>query len=210
MSLLKLPQGEFELERVPRTGNPTLRAWDAADEYLLNHLAASADALPQGRWAVLNDGFGALAVALADRHPQWSSDSQMSRQAAELNLELNGRAASQLVWRDGFPGVGADEAPKELIDLVLIKVPKTLSLLEDQLYRLRPHLSPGARVLGAGMVKTIHTSTLDLFTRILGPTTTSLAKKKARLIFCEVDKTLDPGDSPYPSSFVLPPRFRRA
>jgi 23S rRNA (guanine1835-N2)-methyltransferase len=205
MSLLKAPQGEFELVRIPRTGNPTLRAWDAADEYLLNHLAASADALPKGKCAILNDGFGALAVALADRQPQWSSDSQMSRQAAELNLELNGRAVSQLVWLDGFPGDGADEAQRELVDLVLIKVPKTLSLLEDQLYRLRPHLAPGARVLGAGMVKNIHTSTLDLFTDILGATTTSLAKKKARLIFCDVDKTLDPGDSPYPSSFVLPP-----
>ena len=50
----------------------------------------------------------------------------------------------------------------------------------------------GTVVIGTGMVKEIHTSTLKLFERILGPTRTSLAEKKARLIFC----TPYPGDRP--------------
>ena len=44
-------------------------------------------------------------------------------------------------------------------------------------------------VIGAGMTKHIHTSTIGLFERFLGPATTSLARRKARLIFCEVDTT---------------------
>ncbi len=37
-------------------------------------------------------------------------------------------------------------------------------------------------VVGAGMVKHIHTITLEIFEKVIGPTVTSLAKKKAR--FC--------------------------
>jgi len=204
MSLLQVPQGDFELERIPDTPNLTLRAWDAADEYLLNHLAESADTLPEKGWAILNDGFGALAVALADRRPRWLSDSHTSRRAAEQNLLRNGKSTTDIGWVDEISIREEARGFGDPVELVLIKVPKTLSLLEDQLHRLRPHLRPGARILGAGMTKTIHNSTLDLFTHLLGPTTTSLARKKARLIFCEFDAALDAGVSPYPTSFDLP------
>lgn len=76
-----------------------------------------------------------------------------------------------------------DEPPAR-IDVLLVRVPKSLALLEDQLHRLAPRLHADSVVVGAGMVKEIHTSTLRLFERILGPTRTSLAEKKARLIFC--------------------------
>ena len=62
-----------------------------------------------------------------------------------------------------------------------MRVPKSLALLEDQLLRLAPAVHEGTVVVGTGMVKEIHTSTLQLFERILGPTRTSLAEKKARL-----------------------------
>jgi 16S rRNA (guanine1207-N2)-methyltransferase/23S rRNA (guanine1835-N2)-methyltransferase len=76
------------------------------------------------------------------------------------------------------------DAPPERIDVLLVRVPKSLALLEDQLYRLAPHVHADTVVVGTGMVKEIHTSTLNLFEKILGPTRTSLAEKKARLIFC--------------------------
>lgn len=76
------------------------------------------------------------------------------------------------------------DAPPARIDVLLVRVPKSLALLEDQLYRLAPHVHAGTVVVGTGMVKEIHTSTLRLFEKILGPTKTSLAEKKARLIFC--------------------------
>ena len=53
------------------------------------------------------------------------------------------------------------------------------------------------------MVKTIHTSTLNLFEKYIGSTKTSLAKKKARLVFCESDKNIQEVKSPYPKSYVL-------
>jgi len=63
-----------------------LRAWDAADEYLLDTLAEEPK-LPEGaRVLILNDSFGALAVALSAYRPYALSDSYLSQQATRLNL----------------------------------------------------------------------------------------------------------------------------
>lgn len=194
---LSVPQGEFTLLRYPRQAKDLLRAWDAADEYLLQQLAEEQTPLPGQALLILNDSFGALSIALAEHHPWMLSDSYLTQQGTLANLAANQRSA------DSVRLLSSLQAPEGPIDLVLIKVPKSLALLEDQLFRLRPHLHPGSRVIGAGMAKGIHSSTLALFERILGPTTTSLARKKARLIFCRPDLERDPGTTPYPGQFLL-------
>ena len=65
-----------------------------------------------------------------------------------------------------------------VFDLVLIKAPKTLALLEDELIRLRPHLTASTQVIVAGMIKALPPSIWKLLERLVGPTTTSLAKKR--------------------------------
>lgn len=63
----------------------------------------------------------------------------------------------------------------------------------------------GTVVVGTGMVKEIHTSTLKLFERIIGPTRTSLAVRKARLIHSTPDPALPRTPSPWPLRYELPP-----
>lgn len=191
---------QFRLERLPRTQDKSLRAWDAADEYLLHDLEQEHKAWHSVRRILLvNDQFGALACALSVALPNadlyfWS-DSYVSRQACQLNLQKN--------RLDDVNYIAATDLPKhyEQFDLVLIKVPHTLSLLEQQLYSIRRCLHDEGRVLAAGMVKQIHRSTLTLFAQLLGDTKTSLAKKKARLIFPEYDSSLSPPVMPYPSFY---------
>lgn len=197
METLTVPQGSFTLGRYPRQRIEHLRAWDAADEYLLQQLAEQQLLQPDQKLLILNDSCGALSVALAGQRPWMLSDSFLAHQATLANLADNQRSV------DSVRLLTALQAPEGLIDLVLIKVPKSLALLEDQLFRLRPHLHAGSQILGAGMVKAIHNSTLALFERILGPTTTSLARKKARLIFCRPDLERSPGTTPYPGEFRL-------
>ncbi|MCZ9343250.1 methyltransferase, partial [Streptomyces sp. TRM76130] len=96
------------------------------------------------------------------------------------------------------------DRPPERIDVLLVRVPKSLALLEDQLLRLAPSVHEGTVVVGAGMVKEIHTSTLAVFERALGPTRTSLAKKKARLILCTPDPSPERPASPWPLRYRLP------
>jgi 16S rRNA (guanine1207-N2)-methyltransferase len=198
--------GTFDLTRFPADPRERLRAWDAADEYLLRHLAGEADSaagtpteLAGRRIAVLGDRWGALTTALAPYEPVQITESHLGGQATRENLARAGAAVDEarlLTTRD---------TPPERIDVLLVRVPKSLALLEDQLHRLAPAIHPGTVVVGTGMVTEIHTSTLQLFEEILGPTRTSLAVRKARLIFCTPDPALDPGASPWPHRYALPP-----
>lgn len=193
---LVVPQGRFQLRRFPRMEGESLRAWDAADDYLLRQLHEEPPAA--GVTWIGNDGFGALSVALAATQQVYmSSDSWLAHEGTRANLQDNGLADAEVTLLTSIMSPALD------VDTVLIKIPKSLALLEDQLHCLRPHLSPETRIFGAGMVKDIHTSTLQLFERILGPTTTSLARRKARLVHCQLDAALDPGTNPYPTQYDL-------
>ncbi|MBB4700460.1 methyltransferase [Sphaerisporangium siamense] len=200
MERLTTAWGEIDLARHPEDPRDPLRAWDAADAYLLRHLAGAdvPPADPPGTVVVLGDRWGALATALAGRRPVQITDSFLTQEATRANLARNGvdpAAVRLLTTRD---------APPPRVDTLLIRVPKSLALLEDQLHRLAPSVHADTLVVGTGMVTEIHTSTLRLFEKILGPTRTSLAEKKARLIFCAPDPGLHPGPSPWPRRYELP------
>ncbi|MEV4948646.1 methyltransferase [Streptomyces sp. NPDC053755] len=200
MNRLTTSWGTFPLTRFPEDPRDALRAWDASDEYLLRHLAEAETDL-SGTVAVVGDRWGALVTALAARHPAelvQIGDSYLGRRATAANLARSGAApeAVRLLTTQDFPPAR--------VDVLLVRVPKSLGLLEDQLHRLAPAVHEGTVVVGTGMVKDIHTSTLRLFERILGPTRTSLAVKKARLIHCTPDASLDRGGNPWPYRYELP------
>ncbi|GAA3446538.1 methyltransferase [Planomonospora venezuelensis] len=200
MNRLTTPWGELDLARFPDDPRDPFRAWDAADEYLLRHLAGI-DTEPvdlSGTVVVSGDRWGALAAALAGHHPVQITDSFLTQEATRANLKRNGTDP------DAVRLLSTRDAPPDRIDVLLVRVPRSLALLEDQLHRLAPAVHAGTVVAGTGMVTEIHTSTLRLFERILGPTRTSLAVKKARLVFCAPDPDLPRTPSPWPRSYELP------
>ncbi len=165
------PQGEFILRRYPQDRSSFLRAWDAADEYILAHLAEHS--IPDNaRLVILNDAFGALSTALHRLYPVAISDSWISRQATIHNLTANNIAVEAVTWLSSL------EKPGKPVDVLLIKIPKTLALLEHQLHELRPLLHPDSIIIAAGMVKNMPKTVWAVLERLLGPTTTSLARKK--------------------------------
>ncbi|MEU6065411.1 MULTISPECIES: methyltransferase [Streptomyces] len=189
--------GEFELSRFPEDPRDRLRAWDASDAYLLRHLAQ--ERIPQsGTVVVLGDRWGALVTALAKHGPVQITDSFLSQEATRANLARAG------VEPGAVRLLTTQDPPPDRVDVLLVRVPKSLALLEDQLQRLAPAVHEGTVVVGTGMVKEIHTSTLELFERILGPTRTSLAEQKARLILCTPDPALERSANPWPYSYALP------
>ncbi|HAD8523893.1 TPA_asm: 23S rRNA (guanine(1835)-N(2))-methyltransferase RlmG [Salmonella enterica] len=154
--------------------NPLL-AWEAADEYLLQQLDETEI---RGPVLILNDTFGALSCALAEHSPYSIGDSYLSELGTRENLRHNGIAESSVTFLDSTADY--PQAP----GVVLIKVPKTLALLEQQLRALRKVVTAQTRIIAGAKARDIHTSTLELFEKVLGPTTTTLAWKKARLINC--------------------------
>ncbi|MFE9973899.1 methyltransferase [Streptomyces hirsutus] len=185
------------LARFPEDPRDRLRAWDASDEYLLGHLDREEVPL-DGTVVVVGDRWGALATALAAYRPTQITDSWLGQEATRANLARAGVEPGTVLL------LTTQDPPPGRIDVLLVRVPKSLALLEDQLLRLAPAVHAGTVVVGTGMVKEIHISTLNLFERIIGPTRTSLAEKKARLIFCTPDPELVRPAGPWPYSYRLP------
>ncbi|MFE0439930.1 methyltransferase [Streptomyces nigra] len=191
------PWGALALTRFPEDSRDRLRAWDASDEYLLAHLAEQ-DVPLSGTVVVVGDRWGALVTALAAHRPTQITDSWLAQEATRANLARHG------VEPGAVRLLTTQDPPPARIDVLLVRVPKSLALLEDQLLRLAPSVHEGTVVVGTGMVREIHTSTLELFGRILGPTRTSLAKRKARLIFCTPEPSVQRPANPWPYTYTLP------
>ncbi len=83
------------------------------------------------QFKLLNDAYGALAVALANYVTYSWNDSFLSQQAMRDNLLANGYPQEQVTTNAKI------EFPSAAVDCVLIKIPKTLAMLEYQLYALR-------------------------------------------------------------------------
>ncbi len=196
MPLFSTPFAQLDLIRQPDQANDPLQAFDAADEYLLNHLheqGLAADA----RVLLLNDGFGALACALAPHCQVTSSgDSFLGALALQKNLARNDLPADSVTF---IPASAPLAGP---FDWVLIRVPKTLALLEEQLIRLHGQLAPGARVVAAGMIKHLPRAAGELLEQYIGPLQASLAVKKARLLSATPEQRPVPV-SPYPTRYRL-------
>lgn len=181
---LSVPQGSFELTRSDGGGRAALRAWDAADELLLQHVA-ELDIAPDATTVVVGDTHGALGIPLAGRAPTVVVDRYSSVRAIRANAAANGLDPAALSVVDALA-----PAP-ERIDVALVRPARSLAMLEHQLRSLAPGLHSESVVVASSMVKHLHTSTLEVFERVLGPTTTSLAHRRARLVHTVVS-----GDGP--------------
>ncbi|MEG0008312.1 MAG: methyltransferase [Aeromonas sp.] len=197
-TLLDTPHCRLTLYRYPRQSQDPLQAWDAADEYLINALAESP--LEQdGPVIIMNDGFGALTAYLHGHAPLCVTDSYISERATLANLVENELDPQAIRIQDALAPL--PQAPA----LVVLKVSKYQALLEQQLLALRQVVTPATRILAAGKAKDIHSSTLKLFEKYLGPTKTSLAWKKARLIHCTVEDGAERPAlaNPFPTTWPL-------
>ncbi|MGK0500731.1 MAG: 16S rRNA (guanine1207-N2)-methyltransferase [Oceanicoccus sp.] len=201
------PLLKLERELQPNNANNSLQAWDAADQLLLNHFfSAMSDNTPPKRILVINDSFGAICGHLLKQANvtlvNWS-DSYCSQQVCQHNLAIN-----ELVNITGYSNsaveyLASTEQPTGAFDAILIKVPKTLALLEHQLICLQHCIDQQSLIIGTAMVKYLRKSQLELFAKYIGATTTSLAKKKARLIFSQRKVAVNLSVSPYPQKYPV-------
>ncbi len=180
----KLPQ---EMKRYPVRKNELLQGWDSADELILEHLGTLD--LKNKRLLIVNDQFGAMSCALMDYDITTYTDSYVSFKGIELNSDKKIEAKNNLNELQGF------------YDFVLIQLPKNMSYFEDILATLSQRLKTGSMVICTSMVKHMAPMSFDLLQKYIGPTTTSLAKKKARLIFAPFEKASQ--KSPYPKEVKI-------
>lgn len=230
---LQTPFGPFRLDRSlaqnsqghgqrhdqrHRGREATLQAWDAADEYLLKAVAELDPPLADGaRVLLLNDRFGALTCPLKHHLAAIQgelvnqSDSWLAQETTRHNLSRNQLDASRTYFIDSLAN------PSGEFDLVLLRIPKNLGLLEDQLIRLRACLRPDTRLIATGMIRNTPPTAWKVMDRIIGPTVPSQGWKKARMIHVtpefrpesRPDSRRDT-PSPYPVRYPLPEIAGRA
>ena len=181
--------------------NRSLQAWDSADEYLINHVHDQGLINAQTKVAIFNDAFGALATNFChcgSENPNVIAinDSYISSQGASYNIEQNGLDDSNIEQLDSLASLPND------IDVILYKIPKSKSLLIEQLIQIKKSVSDNCIFIAADRAKEIHSATLKVFEKHLGTTKTSLAVKKARLVFCQFDNK-QVHQSPFPTVWSL-------
>lgn len=159
MDSLKI--GDKKLQ-FPKTGD--YRRWDASDEYILEQDLS-------GTILVINDNYGALTLGLKDAISYTTSF--VSFKAINYALELNKEEREVTTnW---------ETLPKDINNIVL-KLPKSLDQLEYILQIINEKY-PGKSFIACGMVKYMPISMVRLVEKYFSNVKTSLAKKKARLIF---------------------------
>ena len=181
--------------------NRSLQAWDSADEYLINHINEQGLINAQTKVALFNDAFGTLATNFChcgSENPSVISinDSYISSQGTSYNIEQNNLDDSKIEQVNSL-----DSLPND-IDVILYKIPKSKSLLIEQLIQIKKSVSEQCIFIAADRAKEIHSSTLKVFEKHLGTTKTSLAVKKARLVFCQFDNK-QVHQSPFPTVWSL-------
>ncbi|MEI6895396.1 MAG: methyltransferase [Colwellia sp.] len=190
--------------------NRSLQAWDSADEYLINHINETGLISSGTKVAIFNDAFGALATNFCHTNTANAAvlcinDSYISQQGISYNIEQNYLDDSHIEQLSSL-----DSLPND-IDVILYKIPKSKSLLIAQLIQIKLLVSNQTAdkkciFIAADRAKEIHSSTLKIFEKYLGITKTSLAVKKARLVFCQLDPSLDNSQayqSPFPTIWSL-------
>ncbi|XQW86995.1 methyltransferase [Thalassotalea piscium] len=170
------------LERYPANQvNRSLQAWDAADEYIANYVTENQLLSSDSHIVIFNDNFGALAANFKDHQISSISDSIISTQGLLHNFEINHLPLEQLTCLTSL-----DPLPTNA-SIILYKIPKNKALLIEQLIKIKQTVAENTLFIAADKAKNIQKSTLALFEKYLGETTTSLAVKKARLVFCQLN-----------------------
>lgn len=175
----KSPYGTYELKR-DSPDDKTLRAWDSSDTYALDTFKSEFGALNEKdnlNITIFNDSFGALTCALSKYSVECVSDSYSAQAVIQSNLGLNLFSGDDIKFTSSVSEFENDS------DIVFLKIPKSNNYLEYLLQKISMNMDAGIPVIGLGMTRNIHMSTVELFEHYLGDVHTSLARKKSRLVF---------------------------
>ena len=181
------------LKRYPDTKNNPLRAWDAADELLLHELYVNYSIKNSDKLLIFNDSFGALSLALNEYQPTMMTDSYISEKSLIANEKSNNSIDKNISIINSLSN------HSHPYNYILIKATKSIDYLKYFLINIRPFINNDTVVIVAGMVKYMPKTLWAMLEKTLGNTSTSLAKKKAKLIKVKVESNIT--SSHYPITF---------
>lgn len=175
--------GTLTLSR-PGTGDPTLRAWDAADELLLAAGREAASGFAEPRVLIVDDQYGALSLGLSDLSPVVVADSASLLAALDENASLN---PSLIAPGGPHSWINPPEGP---FDLVVMRIPRQADYLGWLLRWLNGVMADAGVLLAGGMIKHLPARSVEVFADVVGTEEVLPARKKARVIRCRKGSAL--------------------
>lgn len=173
----------YSIERYDGSEDRSLRAWSAADEYLISAF----DAL-EHQWeqlSIYHDRFGYLACQLHTARPTIIITHKSQENALAANYKANGISA--LKSNDPLTAL-----PNKT-DVVLMKVPKSLGLFQLFLEHIAQNSTDDVVVICAFMTRHFTTNMLEVAGKYFEGVEQSRAVKKARLLTLTKKKPTTPG-----------------
>ncbi len=173
------------LRRRPDVEAPELRAWDAADRYLLDTAAPRLSESPAA--VVVDDTHGALALgalALGARRVRVHQDSLIARHALAANAADAGATA---IEQHPLEHVMSPDAP-----LALLRLPRSLDRLDAVARLLAAHAHPDAVLIAGNMLKHMTPAQNEVLRASFDRVDVSLARGKARLLTARGPRRLAP------------------
>ena len=170
----------YRIERFPKTKNSSLRPWSSADEYLLNFFHELK--IDEPKTLLINDRFGYLATHLHAINPI----SVIEQKSQEKSVRGNYLNNDFEIDEEGFISP-LDEYPKDL-ELVLLRMPKSLDLFRLYLQQLSKYMTKDTVVAVGFMTKFFSSQSLKIADEYFDDVSQSLAWKKSRLLILKQPK----------------------
>lgn len=168
----------LQLKRYPHDAKAQLKAWDAADSYLLEQYFQAADT--STKTIIINDSFGCLSLAVcaqgmtqvvATYNDSWQANEALRLNALNNELEPPTQLTSLQALFEQAQGA----------DCVIGRVPRAKSHLKAILLGLQKVVKPGCLLLLAGMDKHLSRGQFDLLAQHFGEAEFLPGVKKARI-----------------------------
>lgn len=169
--ILEFSDGSLPLKRPG--GGRSLRAWDAADEQLLEQAFARFSPGDRPRVLVVDDQFGALTLGLAPFHPVSFADNHSLASSLTVNTPSGQEVPPTFSWL---------EPPEGPFDLVVMRIPRQLDYLTCLLRWANGMLESDGLLIAGGMIKHLPDSSAAVFGDLVHTREVCPARKKARVI----------------------------
>jgi len=175
-----LSSNKYDIVRYPSSDNKSLKAWNTADEYVLEYLDKNEISIENV--VIYNDRFGFLSSYLNDLSPIIVIDNKSQEKSINSNISLNGLDTSKSEFITPLDKL---ESP---LKLSIIKIPKSMELFRLYLNQLSEDLDDDSTVICGFMTKYFTTQMLDIAKEYFNQVEQSLAWKKSRLLILSKPK----------------------
>jgi len=175
-----LSSKKFNIVRYPSSDNKSLKAWNSADEYILEYLDKNETS--KENVVLYNDRFGYLSSYLNDFSPKIIIDSKSQEKSIYSNISLNKLDLTKCEF------ITPLDKLKSSIKLSIIKIPKSMELFRLYLNQLIEVLDDDSLVICGFMTKYFTSQMLDIAKEYFEEVEQSLAWKKSRLLILSKPK----------------------